>query len=904
MNVNRYVNLTMLISSVYVAAVFFLEDQTASLLKDQMPLLWAGGSLTVINVSMLIYLFFRGRALNFSAVLLGLMQLAIFCQLNVQIHDILGTAHYSYSSPPVFSDWINFIRAHALRAADLPDITDVYGISSQNISHQSILAGIALFGMYIIVGIFTLSLIFKMVSWLAQIEPLSAVMKWVVRGGCAAALVMVVMAGWRNNWSLINCCLWPLDNILRTADLGDAFQIFGWQLHTLEPGMNPPATAVFFRMMTAIYAIMLTFPLYSRTLKGGARSVEHLAAICVSPEYSTRDRVLAIKELEEFGTFADSAIPDLVKVLVSSNKILRGAASEALKEIDPLWARSPSACEAIPKLLKLLVNDDRGSRVGAAEVLGEFGPAAERAVPDLIKVLTDSEVLHAAAKTLGKIGPTAIPDLVKILANEDKEVRCAAVQALEKIDPRWQQSEGACREITSFVKDLDKVDGVARTSAVRALGEIGPSAASHLAKLLADSDVQSLAIKALGEIGSVAEQAAVPHLINVLANRDKEVRNLAAQALVKIAPKWRQSESALNAIPFFMKALQDGDAESDDCHVPAEALVEIGPASVRPLVESLVSGNKHVFDTAALALRRIDPRWARTQGAAEAVPCLAEALQNSQWFVRHAAAEVLGKIGPGAIKAVPHLVKAMADSNKKVRSAVKNALDNVLLKKSALMNDEEEETAASDTLKKITRLIKKLTEGHGTVRCEAAEALGEIGPAAEEAIPHLVKALADSDQVLRTQAVQSLGRINSKWQRHESTLNIIPFFVKALAGADVGFACGMPGDALMKIGQEAIRYLVEALADPNKDIANSVAQFLEDFDPQWPQSEGAQEAVPRLSESLKDSQWFVRHAAAEVLGKIGPGAIKAVPYLVRAMADTNKTVRNAAKAALDKVVIK
>lgn len=353
-----------------------------------------------------------------------------------------------------------------------------------------------------------------------------------------------------------------------------------------------------------------------------------------------------------------------------------------------------------------------------------------------------------------------------------------------------------------------------------------------------------------------------------------------------------------------MKSLQEGGAESEDCHMPAEALVEIGPASIRPLVESLVNDNKHVLNTAALALRRIDPRWPRTRAAEEAVPCLAEALQNSQWFVRRAAAEVLGKIGPNAKKAVPHLVKALADSNKKVRIAVKNALDNVLLKQSSLVNDEEEEAAASDTLKEIKRLIKQLTEGDETGRCEAAEALGEIGPAAEEAIPHLVKALADSSQILRNQAAQALGRINSKWQRHESTLNIIPCFVKALAGADVGFACTMPGDALMEIGQETIRYLVEALADANKDIANSVARFLEKFDPQWPRSEGAIEAVPRLSESLKDNQWFVRHAAAKVLGKIGPGAIKAVPYLVRAMADTNKTVRNTAKAALDKVVIK
>ncbi len=901
MNLNRYVNLTLVISAVYAGAIFLLEGQISSLLENQMPLLWATVSLSVINVGLLIYSFFCGRTITIRIILLNLVQLAIFCRLHIQIHDILGTVHYSYTSQPFLSDWMKFIGIHALNSLDLLDIVE----GSRKISHQGILSGIALFSMCMMVGIFMLELIFKAVSFLSQIKNVSLLMKWVCRGGLAVAAVMVILAGRKHSWDLSNWFLWPLDNILRTLDIGDMFQIFGWQLHSLESGINSSGMAVFFRLMVGVYAATLAYRLYSRILEGPVRGVDELIAICASPEHSTRDRVLAINELEQFGSFADAAIPDLIKVMVSSNRTLRNAATQALKKIDPQWTQSETARKSVPKLLKLLRNDDTGIRITGAEVLGEFGPAAEKAVPDLVKVLTDSDIFKVAAQTLGKIGPVAIPDLIRVLGNEDEHVRHAAVRALEKIDPQWQQTEDACKETTNFVKDLEKVDGAARTSAVRALGEIGPAVAPHLVKLLADSDVRSLAIKALGEMGPDAEQAAVPHLINVLASRNEDVRKLGSRSLEKIAPHWRESEDALNAIPYFMNALREDKTDSDDLANPAEALVEIGPAAIQSLVEALADGNKEVFNIAARALKRIDLRWPQSDGAIKAVPHLAKALGNSQWFVRRAAAEVLGKIGPGAREAVPHLVKALADSNKKARSAIKSALDRVLLKNAPHVPEEEDEDAsASDVQKEVVRLVKEMTDGSGAARSEAASALGEIGAAAGEAIPHLVKALGDSDQILRTEAALALGRIDSRWHQHESTLNTIPLFVKALAGADVGFNCGAPRDALTEIGTPTIRYLVEALAAPNKDVVNSAAKFLKKMDTQWPESEGAREAVPHLGESLGDSQWFVRHAAAKVLGKIGPRAIKAVPFLVRALADKNKEVRLTVKEALNKVTVK
>ncbi len=892
MSLNTLAIPAILISAPYAGAAVLLGDQMAALLGDDL-FLWVTLLLTVINMGMLIYAFLRGSTLRISMILLTIVQLTVFCQLHRQLYDVPGTSH-------PLSDWMTFTAVCALKAADLPDAVETYDIL-RKIHHQGLQARLAILGMGMMVGMLALAVIFKIIHRISETRVLSGMMTWIGLAGLPIGLGIIVLSGFRCGWGMSSWFLWPIDNILRAADFLDAIQIFGWQIHTPEPGMNAPVAAICFRVLVGAYLLAPAYLLYSRLLES-RRTLEELVAVCTSPEHSTKDRVDAIEELEQFGSFAIEAVPDLIKVVVSSRG-LRNAALSALREIDDQWSQSDSARDAVPKLMGLLKSDDIGTRIEAAEVLGEFGPAAESAVPDLVKVFTDSDVLRAAAQTMGRIGSVAIPDLVRILVNEDEHVRHAAVGALEKIDSNWQETEGAYQQITQFVKDLDQTDEEARTSAVRALGEIGPAAAPHLARLLADTDVRSLAIKALGEMGQLAEEAAVPHLINALGNQNKEVRTLASQALGKISPEWRQSDSAMNAIPYFMDALRQGTAAPDECGAAAEALVDIGPGTIQPLVEALVEGNKDVFNTAAQALKRIDPRWPLNEGAVRSVPRVAKGLQSNQWFVRRAAAEILGKVGPAAREAVPHLVKALADSNKKSRDAIKAALDKVLLKNSPYA-PEEEEAVTPEARSEVARLMSMLTNGTGEARTKAAESLGEIGPAAEEAIPNLMRALADNDGKLRNEAAQSLGRIDPNWQAHESTLTTIPLFVKAMAGADVGFPCGMPGDALTEIGPPVVRHLVEALVDPNKDVVNVANQLLKKMEPHWAASKGACEAVPRVAEALGDSQWFVRRSAAQIIGNIGPAAIKAVPYLVKGLADKNKEVRNVCKTALDKVTVR
>ncbi|MGZ9092712.1 MAG: HEAT repeat domain-containing protein, partial [Rhodoplanes sp.] len=59
-------------------------------------------------------------------------------------------------------------------------------------------------------------------------------------------------------------------------------------------------------------------------------------------------------------------------------------------------------------------------------------------------------------------------------------------------------------------------------------------------------------------------------------------------------------------------------------------------------------------------------------------------------------------------------------------------------------------------------LITALGKWHGVlVRSHAAEALGEIGPAASNAVPALTAALTDAHSDVRWPAAEALGRIGA-----------------------------------------------------------------------------------------------------------------------------------------------
>ncbi len=277
-----------------------------------------------------------------------------------------------------------------------------------------------------------------------------------------------------------------------------------------------------------------------------------------------------------------------------------------------------------------------------------------------------------------------------------------------------------------------------------------------------NSAVRDRAAWALGVIGPDAADA-VPALASALADKDEAVGFQAANSLAAIGPGARAAVPALTA------------SLDRLCARAAHALGHIGPDSapaVPGLTKALASAAGDFREEAARALGSIGPtakvaapdlrkllkdrlievRLAAAQALGElacldatGVEVLSTGLGYPEWEVRRDAARALREVGPAGKPAVPALEKALEDKHDAVRVAAAAALVRM--------------GAASPAAK--ATLIWGVRQGpfwYG-VRPIAASALGEMGPAAKDAIPDLERMLGEPplpDQAVAAEALKKI----------------------------------------------------------------------------------------------------------------------------------------------------
>ncbi|MCA9799397.1 MAG: HEAT repeat domain-containing protein [Cyanobacteria bacterium HKST-UBA06] len=197
-----------------------------------------------------------------------------------------------------------------------------------------------------------------------------------------------------------------------------------------------------------------------------------------------------------------------------------------------------------------------------------------------------------------------------------------------------------------------------RYNAARMLGEMDdPDAVEPLIDALINDKNGSVRLYAARALGELGDARATQPLIDALVNdRNIDVRVRAARALGKLG-----SEEVV--LPL-VEALSD--TNSQVCVTAADALVEIGPVAVKPLIRSLDSEKVNVRCDAARALGELK--------CPEAVGALVELLSDEWVNVRLYAVQSLEKLGDK--RAVPALIQAMqsAEENDLVRAGSASAL--------------------------------------------------------------------------------------------------------------------------------------------------------------------------------------------------------------------------------------
>lgn len=163
--------------------------------------------------------------------------------------------------------------------------------------------------------------------------------------------------------------------------------------------------------------------------------------------------------------------------------------------------------------------------------------------------------------------------------------------------------------------------------------------------------------------------------------------------------------------------------------------------------------------------------------------------------------------------------------------------------------------------KPMSQWAKRLSDKDPAVRRGAAEALGQAGPAAQQAIPELQAALTDEDGGVRRAAADALDRIGP--------------------------------DAVA-----AVPALIDALKDKDPEVRSQAALALSDIVPDH------ERVAPPLILALKDPDRNVRKTVVVALGRLGPKnrdvVVGALTNLLKAK-DEHPEVRSLAQETLQKI---
>jgi HEAT repeat protein len=290
-------------------------------------------------------------------------------------------------------------------------------------------------------------------------------------------------------------------------------------------------------------------------------AVPALLATATQKDFDFIEPIIAIT----LGKIGPAAVPALTTALEGKGVGLRRTAATALGLI------GPKAAAAAPALAAALADSEASVRQYAAQALGQIGPAAKGELPKLTPALKDrdgavrvgtalalwqidrrtegvavlTEVLggksgylrERAARALGEIGAeakAALPALAAALADKEAGVRAAAAEALGRLPT-------AKADIDRLAMLLDDAEVQVRLSAAQSLWTLAPAVRGRALPVLSKElthkspAVRRRAAEILGGCGGDA-RAAVPALVEALAEQIVEVRQAIAAALKKIDP--------------------------------------------------------------------------------------------------------------------------------------------------------------------------------------------------------------------------------------------------------------------------------------------------------------------------------------------------------------------------------
>ena len=324
--------------------------------------------------------------------------------------------------------------------------------------------------------------------------------------------------------------------------------------------------------------------------------------------------------------------------------------------------------------------------------------------------------------------------LEKQLNDRDANVRARAAWDLGQM--------GAAESVPALTQALEDSSAAVRANAAASLWKLGAAskpAIPALRRALEDRSpaVVGNAAGALRKLG-IPKAELVPTYQRLLARRDCESAVIGLKGLVDEAPPAELFEVA-------WECAEAPDTDSDTRRDAREALRKLVGRRDRVLVPQILATLERLGGRDGSDL--ISAVAAHDPAVKEAVPVLADLLDSGNESTRKSAASGLGRMGVTALPAAPRLVGTLQSaSDPETRVAAAEALGRIGPK------------CASTAVPALAKAAKD--DPWPKVRSTSLTALGEMGPAAKEAIPVLREALKDPDGWISMAARNALFRVD------------------------------------------------------------------------------------------------------------------------------------------------
>ena len=288
------------------------------------------------------------------------------------------------------------------------------------------------------------------------------------------------------------------------------------------------------------------------------------------------DREVREKAIEALGKVGEPAIRLMITGLRAADVLVRRGSSDALARIG-----RPAVS---PLTRSLLEEDDRLARIGAVEALGKMRD--ERAVASLVVALMDpdSDIQDMAAQALVRTGKPAVASLVRVLRVAGNPFRRRVVEVLVR-------TRGLA--VKPLIDVLGDENAEVRLTASEALVKMGKPALGSLRGALKNSK-PGVRLEAATALGLIGDPTAVKPLVQAVRGRDRELRQGAARALVRIG-----RPAAAPLVSLFK------DADASVREQASQALVEIGRPAFEPLCSALYEADFSTRWEAAQVLSRL-----------------------------------------------------------------------------------------------------------------------------------------------------------------------------------------------------------------------------------------------------------------------------------------------------------